>query len=127
MLRIIRLITSVGILFFITAGLIYTVESAGDGAIQTFGDAFYFTVVTLTTVGFGDFYPTTGWGKCITTCMILTGIVIIPWQAGQIIRVGVLMNQKNATVCTHCGLKYHDKDASHCKHCGSIIYQEIDG
>ncbi len=127
MLRVIRLVTSIGILFFVTAGLIYTVESSINDSIQTFGDAFYFTVVTLTTVGFGDITPITEWGKWITTFMILTGIVIIPWQAGQIIRMGVLMNEKNGTVCTHCGLKYHDRDASHCKHCGNIIYQEIDG
>lgn len=125
-LRIIRLLTSVGILFFVTAGLIYTVESPANPNINTFGDAFYFTVVTLTTVGFGDIYPESAQGKWITTIMILSGIVVIPWQAGQLIRVAVLMQGKNAVVCSHCGLKYHDRDASHCKHCGHIIYQEID-
>lgn len=127
MLRIMRLLTSVGILFFVTAGLIYTVESSVNDSIQTFGDAFYFTVVTLTTVGFGDITPITEYGKWITTIMILTGIVIVPWQAGQIIRMGVLMQDKKPVICSHCGLKYHDKDASHCKHCGNIIYQEVDG
>lgn len=125
-LRIIRLLTSVGILLFVTAGLIYTVEAQTNPFINTFGDAFYFTVVTLTTVGFGDITPKTPLGKGVTTFMILSGIVLIPWQAGQLIRVAVLMQGKNAVVCTHCGLKYHDKDASHCKHCGHIIYQEID-
>ncbi len=126
-LRVIRLITTVGILFFITSGLIYTVEHEVNDKIISFGDAFYFTVVTLTTVGFGDITPATEAGRIITAFMILTGIVVIPWQAGQVIKVGLLVYGKERTVCNHCGLIYHDKDASHCKHCGSIIYQEVNG
>lgn len=40
-------------------------------------DAFYFSVVTLTTVGYGDFTPETNIGKIFTSFYILTGIGII--------------------------------------------------
>lgn len=40
-------------------------------------DAFYFSVVTLTTVGYGDFAPETYVGKLFTAVYILTGIGII--------------------------------------------------
>lgn len=40
-------------------------------------DAFYFSVITLTTVGFGDFTPTTVWGKLFTACYIFVGVAII--------------------------------------------------
>jgi voltage-gated potassium channel len=40
-------------------------------------DAFYFSVITLTTVGFGDFTPTTVWGKLFTACYIFVGVAIV--------------------------------------------------
>jgi len=37
-------------------------------------DAFYFTVITLTTVGYGDFSPHTGTGKLFSVIYILMGL-----------------------------------------------------
>ena len=44
----------------------------------TFTDAFYFLMVTLTTVGYGDgFYPTTQGGRLFTSFFVLFGISIV--------------------------------------------------
>jgi voltage-gated potassium channel len=40
-------------------------------------DAFYFSVTTLTTVGFGDLAPTTTIGKLFTVVYIFAGLSII--------------------------------------------------
>lgn len=40
-------------------------------------DSFYFSVTTLTTVGYGDFYPITDGGKLFTSFYILTGVGIL--------------------------------------------------
>lgn len=40
-------------------------------------DAYYFCVVTLATVGFGDLHPATDAGKLFTTFYILFGVGII--------------------------------------------------
>jgi voltage-gated potassium channel Kch len=40
-------------------------------------DSLYFTVVMLTTVGFGDFYPTTEFSRIFTVLFILTGVAFI--------------------------------------------------
>jgi len=40
-------------------------------------DSLYFSVITLTTVGYGDFSPQTNFGKIFTIIYILTGIGII--------------------------------------------------
>jgi uncharacterized membrane protein len=43
----------------------------------TLVDSFYFSVVTLTTVGYGDFSPTTPGAKLMTTVYIFFGLSII--------------------------------------------------
>ncbi len=40
-------------------------------------DAYYFSVVTLATVGYGDFTPHTTFGKIFTTFYIFVGVGII--------------------------------------------------
>lgn len=40
-------------------------------------DSLYFSVITLTTVGYGDFHPTTDAGKLFTIFYIIVGLSII--------------------------------------------------
>jgi voltage-gated potassium channel Kch len=47
-------------------------------------DSFYFAVVTLTTVGYGDLSPETTAGKLFTTVYILMGLSIIATFASNI-------------------------------------------
>lgn len=127
LLKLMRLIMTILIIFFVSSGLFYQAEHLINDQVSTFGDAFYFTVVTLTTVGFGDITPVSEYGRWVTVLMILSGIILIPWQAGQVVREWIRLSSKREVVCPNCGLKYHDKDASHCKACGHIIFQEYDG
>ena len=55
-----------GYIFYITEP---TVESIGDG--------FYWALVTVTTVGYGDITPTTLSGKLIASFLILLGLGLI--------------------------------------------------
>ena len=126
MLKVLRLIMTIFMIFFVSSGIFYLVESTDNDTVNNFGDAFYFIVVTLTTVGFGDIIPTTEAGKVVTILCIFSGILLIPWHIGQIIIEWVHISQKHHIVCEHCGLHYHDPDAVHCKACGYLIYQEED-
>ena len=40
-------------------------------------DSLYFTVITLTTVGYGDIHPITSLGKIFTMLYVLVGIAIL--------------------------------------------------
>jgi len=66
----------VGALIVIFGGIgVYLAEHEHKGAnITTIGDALWWGIVTISTVGYGDFYPVTVVGQTITVFMMLSGI-----------------------------------------------------
>jgi voltage-gated potassium channel len=123
-LRATKLALTVLVLLFVSAGLFYSAERVANPAVGNFGDAFYYTVVTLSTVGFGDITPVTRAGRWATVASVLAAVILIPRQAGRIVRAWT--SDKVRVTCPDCGLAYHDPDASHCKACGHVVYQEYD-
>jgi voltage-gated potassium channel len=110
------------LIFFVSSGTFYYFESQENEQVQNFGDAFYFTVVTLSTVGFGDITPTTVGGRWVTVLMIISGIILIPWHVSRIVRVWIHLSRKKKFICPACGLSEHDPDANYCKHCGYVLH-----
>jgi len=122
-LIIFRIIFIMVAIVFVSAGLIFYAENKiNPENFRTFFDAVYFSVVTLTTVGFGDITPFSNYGRTITLLIIISGIVFIPWQVRNLIAHFIASASKIELACSRCGLEFHDKDATHCKHCGSKIY-----
>lgn len=66
-------------LLVLVAGLaVLDAEQNADGAnITTFADAIWWAFVTITTVGYGDFYPVTGAGRLIAVGLMIAGIALI--------------------------------------------------
>jgi voltage-gated potassium channel Kch len=58
-------------------------------------DSFYFTIVTLTTVGYGDISPQTAAGKIFTSVYLLIGIGILVAVVSEVAKHLVLANQKS--------------------------------
>jgi voltage-gated potassium channel len=48
-----------------------------DGKILTGRDAFWYSIVTITTVGYGDFYPVTSGGRITAIFIMIAGVGII--------------------------------------------------
>jgi voltage-gated potassium channel len=64
----------------VTAGAftMYVVEHNAPGSkITSLGDAVWWAVVTVTTVGYGDVYPVTFEGRVIATVIMIIGIAIL--------------------------------------------------
>lgn len=58
------------------AALTLAVEEAGEGTIDSFGDALWWAVSTVTTVGYGDTYPVTSAGRGIAAFLMVAGIAL---------------------------------------------------
>jgi hypothetical protein len=56
---------------------IYRDDFFSSGDVTTPIDAFYFTLVTLTTLGYGDISPCTQLGRLVVSCETAIGIVVI--------------------------------------------------
>ncbi|MFN4876442.1 MAG: potassium channel family protein, partial [Aphanizomenon sp.] len=78
-------------------------------------------IVTMTTVGFGDVIPISELGRLLTVLMILTGVTLIPWQIGDLIRRLVKTANQVEIVCQGGGLAFHDGDSGFCKRCGKQL------
>jgi voltage-gated potassium channel len=117
-----RILLTLFIIIFVYSGLIYQVEHPINPKVfATFLDAVYFSVATMTTVGFGDVTPKSEMGRLLTVLMILTGIALIPWQLGDLVKRLVKTSNQVAIGCPTCYLSLHDIDAQFCKNCGTQL------
>jgi voltage-gated potassium channel len=67
-----------GMVLVVASILVLQEESgAPDANIKTGGDAIWWGIVTITTVGYGDFYPVTFWGRVTAVLVMFSGIGII--------------------------------------------------
>lgn len=66
------------LLVYVGALAMYDAEHAApDAVIQTFGDALWWAMVTITTVGYGDLAPITATGRLIAVGLMIGGIALL--------------------------------------------------
>jgi len=79
--QIVRTFGVVFTLLFVTAGLVYEAEHPSNPEFADFFGAFYFSIIALSTVGFGDFTPITPAGKAVVSVSIVVALIVVPYQA----------------------------------------------
>jgi len=99
----------IGTLVLIMGTLMYIVEGDQTG-FQSIPEAMYWTIVTMTTVGYGDVVPLTIMGKLIASFMMLIGYAIIAVPTGIVTsELYDAQQEENNTskklVCSDCGKK----------------------
>ena len=63
---------------YISAVQITISERAVEGSnIKNFGDGLWWAITTVTTVGYGDRYPTTTEGRCLAVALMIMGISLM--------------------------------------------------
>lgn len=88
---------AVGVFIYVIAVYVISqVEKGADEAnIKSFTDALWYAIVTLTTVGYGDFFPVTPLGKIIGLTLIIGSIGILGFLIGEITsRISQYMEKK---------------------------------
>ena len=105
------------------SALVFVFQKTENPNINSYVDALYFTVASLTTTGYGDIVMVGTTGRILSILIMVLGLTLFIRLLRSLMRPG----GKIAHECTHCGLYRHDPDASHCKHCGNIIHIETGG
>jgi voltage-gated potassium channel len=121
-----RILFTLVAIVFVYSGLIYQAEHSKNGQVfHTFLDAVYFSISTLSTAGMAQMSPVTQLGRGLTVLMLLTGIVLIPLQLGDLLRRlvgnGGEAVSEGAIGCPSCGAMGHGADAKFCRVCGGEL------
>lgn len=77
-------IATMFLLFIASAGIYFFEHDAQPDKFRTIFDAMWWSVATLTTVGYGDTYPITAGGKFFTFIMLMLGLGIVSIPSGLI-------------------------------------------
>lgn len=71
-------VASVALLIWVGAVAEFNYENdAATAVITHFGDALWWAVTTITTVGYGDFYPVTVGGRTVAAGLMFSGIALL--------------------------------------------------
>lgn len=70
-------LSAVILVFLAGLAMLDSERSAPGSTITTFGNALWWAIVTMTTVGYGDYTPVTITGRLIATGMMIAGIALL--------------------------------------------------
>ncbi len=110
-------------LVLILAAMMYLIEGHTTGGFSSIPRSVYWTIVTLTTVGYGDVTPQTPLGQVLASVIMLLGYSIIAVPTG-IVTAELTRAQGGRAperACPSCGRGGHEGDAGYCRYCGAAL------
>ncbi len=115
----------IAMMIILTASvLLYAVE--GNEQPEAFGSipaAMWWSVITLTTVGYGDVSPITPFGKVLAGLVALCGIGLVALPAGIITNAfgRILDREEPDKICSSCDAAA-DRPDHYCRNCGTKFH-----
>jgi len=101
--------------------IMYVVEGEENG-FTSIPTSIYWTIVTLTTVGYGDISPATPLGQFIASLVMILGYGIIAVPTGIVTAEFATTNANKTELekkpCENCGAAKHNPIAKFCYNCG---------
>ena len=105
----------------IVGSMMYLIEGPENG-FTSIPISIYWSIVTLTTVGYGDIAPQTVMGQSLASVLMIIGYAIIAVPTGIITtEMAKIKHHNNTKVCSNCMFSEHDDDAVFCKKCGEKL------
>ena len=120
------LITVMSIVVVI-GSIIYLIEGPENG-FTSIPRGLYWSIVTLTTVGYGDVTPQTGFGQALAAMLMVMGYALIAVPTGLFSAEFVQQNESHRKMlntpvqsCAGCGSLEKDPKAGYCRYCGQKL------
>ena len=108
------------VLASIFGAFMYLVEGPENG-YTSIPKSIYVTIVTITTVGYGDITPHTPLGQALAAFTMLLGYSIIAVPTGILTAelAHEMQRDRITRMCSQCNRSGHERDAKFCRFCGS--------
>lgn len=110
--------------------IMYLVEGPQNG-FRSIPHSVYWTIVTITTVGYGDISPQTGLGQIIATLIMIIGYGVIAVPTGIVSSEYTAQRKEEKeqepdlrSRCSVCGTAIIRLDAHYCRNCGNRLLEE---
>lgn len=119
---------AVVIISIIAGTIMYIVEGEENG-FTSIPHGIYWSIVTLTTVGYGDISPGTPLGQFIASIIMIMGYGIIAVPTGIITSEYTKADHHvdtNTQSCTNCTASHHSDNAKFCHSCGHTLFDDED-
>ena len=117
MITVLSIVVILGTMIFVVEG-----EENGFTSIPL---GVYWSIVTLTTVGYGDLTPQTGFGQALAALLMVTGYALIAVPTGLFSAEFVQRSQAKKNLsgsasqhCSGCGVIESDNQKDYCGYCG---------
>lgn len=88
--RAVLIVTGVATVLAVTAAVL---ERLFDPAFDSLGDALWYSIATVSTVGYGDIVPASTEGRIVASALMLVGLSLIPLMTSVV--VAILVAQRN--------------------------------
>lgn len=114
---------TVATIVVIMGSVMFVIEGPEHG-FTSIPTSMYWTVVTLTTVGYGDIAPQTPVGQTIASFIMILGYGIIAVPTGIVTAELAFAHHDHRVstqACPDCGIGGHEFDAKYCRQCGAVL------
>ena len=117
---LISLILTIGLIIIASCIMYFAEHQRQPRVFSSIPATLWWSLVTLTTVGYGDMIPITPLGKFFTAIIALTGVALLALPAG-IITAGFLeeirkTKKPKLQKCPNCGFEFDNPDHGHDHH-----------
>lgn len=114
------------VLTIIMGTIMYIIEGPTHG-FDSIPKSMYWSIVTLTTVGYGDISPETPLGQFIASIIMILGYGIIAVPTGIVtseLTKAEESSNENTQHCSHCSADVHLDKANYCHKCGEKLHHD---